>query len=129
MRVLGRKQMIDFLFVGLGGFFGSVCRYMVSLIPLGDERGFPYKTMIINVIGAFVLGLISAWISKNPTISQRLVLMLKVGVCGGFTTFSTFAFESSSLISNGKFLLATTYILISIFLGVLATVLGLKLIG
>ena len=94
--------MLNCLAVGVGGFIGSICRYLVGLIPLKDQSGFPYKTLAINIVGAFVLGLLSAYAAKNPNASPRLMLMLKVGVCGGFTTFSTFAYESTTLFSSGK---------------------------
>lgn len=120
--------MLNCLFVGLGGFLGSVCRYLVGLIPLKDNSGFPYKTLCINILGAFVLGLISAYAAKNPNVNQRMILFLKVGVCGGFTTFSTFAYESSSLFTNGKSSLGLLYILISVAGGVFAVILAEQMI-
>ncbi len=52
--------MIECLFVGIGGFVGSVCRYLIGLIPLSPSNGFPVKTLVINVVGAFAIGLIAA---------------------------------------------------------------------
>ena len=89
--------MINCLFVGLGGFIGAVCRYLIGLLPVQSESGFPYKTFLINVAGAFLIGCIATYAGKHPAVNPQLVLFLKVGICGGFTTFSTFAFETTDL--------------------------------
>lgn len=70
--------MLNCLCVGIGGFFGSVLRYLIGLIPVNPSNGFPVKTLVINVLGAFVLGLISAIAAKNSHMSEQLTLMLKV---------------------------------------------------
>ena len=121
--------MLNCLCVGLGGFVGSILRYLVGLIPVDTANGFPVKTLVINVLGAFALGLIAAIAAKDSTIDPRLVLMLKVGVCGGFTTFSTFAFEAASLMQNGQSTLGITYMLLSMLLGVGAVILAQMLIN
>lgn len=116
--------MNNCFFVGLGGFIGSVCRYLIGLIPLNATDGFPWKTLAINVLGAFLLSVIATGASRHPGIPPYLVLMLKVGVCGGFTTFSTFAFESSTLYLEGHASLAVIYIAASVILGIAAIFLG-----
>jgi len=120
--------MLNCLFVGIGGFIGSICRYLVGLIPLKENSSFPFKTLCINIVGAFVLGLLSAYAAKNPNVNPRVMLLLKVGVCGGFTTFSTFAYESTSLFTTGKSTMALTYILISVIAGILAVFLAEQII-
>ncbi len=112
--------MAECLFVGIGGFIGSVCRYLIGLIPLSPSNGFPVKTLVINVAGAFAIGLIAAAVAKNADISPRIVLLLKTGICGGFTTFSTFALEISDLIRGGSWAAAVAYMLLSLILGVAA---------
>lgn len=112
--------MAECLFVGIGGFIGSVCRYLIGLIPLSPSNGFPVKTLVINVAGAFAIGLIAAAVAKNADISPRIVLLLKTGICGGFTTFSTFALEISDLIRGGSWAAAAAYMLLSLILGVAA---------
>ena len=112
--------MAECLFVGIGGFIGSVCRYLIGLIPLSPSNGFPVKTLAINVAGAFAIGLIAAAAAKNADISPRIVLLLKTGICGGFTTFSTFALEISDLIRGGSWAAAAAYMLLSLILGVAA---------
>ncbi len=112
--------LLDCIFVGLGGAVGSVLRHLVSLIPLRHESGFPLVTLGINVLGAFVLGLIMALAGRSPSLDPRTLLFLKVGVCGGFTTFSTFALEAHTLLSGGKPFTALLYMLLSVVLCVLA---------
>ena len=112
--------IVDCLFVGLGGFVGSVLRYLFSLAPIRHESGFPIVTLGINVLGAFLLGLIMAAAGRDAGIDPRTLLFLKVGVCGGFTTFSTFALESHTLLSGGKPFVALAYMLLSVVLCVLA---------
>ena len=75
--------MVECLVVGIGGFIGSVCRYLIGLIPVREGWIFPVKTFLINIVGAFVIGMIAAATVKNSTLSPRLVLFLKVGVCAG----------------------------------------------
>lgn len=113
-------MMINCIFVGMGGFIGSVCRYLLGLLPIETSQGFPVKTLITNVIGAFVIGIIAATAAKNITINPRLVLFLKVGICGGFTTFSTFAYETGTMMEKGQTGLALLYVILSAVLGVLA---------
>lgn len=112
--------MLNCLFVGIGGFVGSVLRYLVGLLPIETENGFPVKTLIINVIGAFLLGLITAMAARNKSLNPQVILMLRVGVCGGFTTFSTFAYESTELMRSGHMATGILYICASMILGVLA---------
>ena len=85
--------MVKCLLVGVGGGIGAILRYLIGLIPVGAQNNFPIKTLLINVIGAFVIGLISV-LAEKYQVSPLLVLTLKTGVCGGFTTFSTFALET-----------------------------------
>ena len=95
------------LFVAVGGAIGSVFRYLLGLIPV-PSQSFP----------------ITAAAAKNAAFDPRFVLLLKVGLCGGFTTFSTFSNETVALLQNGKLLPALCYILLSVGLCLLAVVLG-----
>lgn len=110
--------MIDCLAVALGGAAGSVLRYLIGLIPVKEQFIFPIKTFAINVLGCFVIGLVTAIALKSNTLNPRLVLFLKVGICGGFTTFSTFALESSNLLKNGHPGIAALYMVLSIAVGI-----------
>lgn len=111
------------IYVGMGGFIGSVLRYLVSLIPLKTTHGFPLLTLFINILGAFLIGFIST-IALKKSMNPHLVLLLKTGLCRGFTTFSTFALESITLHKNGNTTLAMIYIVLSIVLGPSAVILG-----
>jgi len=112
--------MADCILVGLGGFIGTVCRYAIGLLPVRSGSQFPFKTLLINVLGAFVISFIVAVSVKNESLNPHVTLMLKVGVCGGFTTFSTFAYESASLMQSGHTATAVLYIIVSAVMGVLA---------
>lgn len=112
--------MFNCLIVGIGGFIGAVCRYLIGLIPMKSDILFPIKTFAINIIGAFAIGLLAAMASRHQLTDSRLILMLKVGVCGGFTTFSTFALETTNLAQKGHPGVALIYILLSVIFGTLA---------
>ncbi len=116
--------MIECIAVGLGGFIGAVCRYLIGLAPVREGMAFPVKTFIINMIGSFVIGLIAAAASRAGIADSRLVLFLKVGICGGFTTFSSFALETGDLIQSGNGGIAFLYVVLSIIGGVAAVFAG-----
>jgi crcB protein len=98
------------LFVGAGGMLGAIARYLIGLIPLRPENGFPLTTMMINAIGAFCIGLIAVSASAHAgAVDTRLLVFLKVGICGGFTTFSTFSLELFDLIDAGSLAMAALY--------------------
>ena len=106
---------MNFLAVGLGGFLGAVLRYSVDLLPFCRD-GFPVKTLCVNVIGSFALGLLYA-AAAHKDFSPVLLLFLGTGLCGGFTTFSTFAVQSCRLLA-ADLPLAAAYALTSLVLGV-----------
>ena len=110
--------MLNILSVGLGGFIGAVCRYLIGLIPINEITTFPIKTFAINVMGCIVIGVVTVVAAKNSSLSPHMLLFLKVGVCGGFTTFSTFALESADLIKNGNVMMSFLYVLGSVLVGV-----------
>lgn len=115
--------MLNCLVVGLGGFIGAVLRYLIGLIPIKNPTSFPINTFLINIAGAFAIGCIAFAVSKNENIDPKLLLFLKVGICGGFTTFSTFSFETAELIKGGSEVTAVIYVVASIAVGVLAVML------
>lgn len=103
--------MIEFVFVGIGGALGSMFRYAISLIPY--KQTFPLQTLITNVCGAILIGYI-AGIATKKEVSPHALLLLKTGLCGGFTTFSTFSLEAYTLMQNGNYGYAILYILLSL---------------
>ena len=115
------------LAVGAGGFLGAISRYLVSLIPV-PSGDFPLLTLGINVLGALVLGALTG-LAQRTALPPQLLLFLRVGLCGGFTTFSTFSVETFQLFQSGRTGLALLYALGSLVLGVAAVWLGAKLAG
>ncbi len=103
--------MMGFLFVGLGGAVGSMLRYAISLIPY--KQTFPLLTLVTNICGAFLIGYIAGTAAKRGLPSQ-LVLFLKTGVCGGFTTFSTFSLEAYTLLQGGHYWWMGLYVFLSL---------------
>jgi len=107
--------------VGIGGAIGSILRYLAStLINTKILSGFPWGTLFINITGCFIIGVVYAFAEKN-SISPEWRFFLATGICGGYTTFSTFSLESFSLLRDGHYFYATAYISSSVLLGTLAT--------
>ncbi|MDD5789540.1 MAG: fluoride efflux transporter CrcB [Spirochaetia bacterium] len=109
--------MLNCLIVALGGGIGACLRYLIGLIPLKEPFIFPVKTLVINLLGCFFIGLIAALAVKSSSLSPKTVLFIKTGLCGGFTTFSTFALETETLIKTGHIGLAVIYVALSLFAG------------
>lgn len=112
---------MNFLFVALGGALGAVCRYSLSLVTV--KLDFPLMTFITNLVGAFLIGLI-AGLAQKKNLSANLVLFLKTGFCGGFTTFSTFSLEAFMLLQKGAYLTAVLYMVLSVILCIAGVALG-----
>ncbi|MEQ8245619.1 fluoride efflux transporter CrcB [Fulvivirga sp.] len=114
----------NILLVGLGGFLGSTLRYLVYIFV--DKRfigSFPLATFSVNIIGSFLLGLLVALSFKN-NLSESMRLLLAVGLCGSFTTFSTFAMENFSLLSQKDIMTSFLYISLSVIIGLAAAFAG-----
>lgn len=117
--------MKQLLLVGVGGFIGSIARYLVSKLNLyWHFLSIPMGTLTVNIVGSFIIGIIAGISTKSELMSPDLRLFLMVGICGGFTTFSSFTNENMMLMQNGQFLTAFIYTGSSIFLGFLAVYLG-----
>ena len=115
--------MMSVLCVGAGGFVGAVSRYGLGLIPLAS--GLPLVTLLINFTGSVVIGAVAEAASLAPTaLPREAVLFLKVGLCGGFTTFSTFSLETLELIEGGQWAVAGGYALASVVLCVAGVLTG-----
>lgn len=115
-----------YLYIGLGGALGSLLRYFLSS-RISSQNNFPLGTLIINIMGSFLIGLIAFYAEKN-NLDSRLVLFLKVGFCGGFTTFSTFAFEIFNLGENNNFGTGIFYAFLSIILSLFAIYLAREIV-
>ena len=122
---------MGFLFVALGGACGAAGRYAISLIPV--KTTFPILTLVTNVLGAVLIGFVVGFaagksdVSENCDVSENSVLFWKTGVCGGFTTFSTFSLEAFQLIESKSYVLAGAYILLSVICCIVGIVCGKKL--
>lgn len=114
--------------VGIGGAIGSILRYLAStFIHNKFLTTFPLGTFVINITGCFLIGVVYAFAEKN-SISPEWRFFLATGICGGYTTFSTFSLESFSLMRDGHIFYACTYIAGSVMLGILATFLPILII-
>ena len=114
-----------FIYVALGGAIGAACRYALSLIPVKSD--FPFITMITNILGALLIGFVVGLASEKKDLSPNLLLFLKTGVCGGFTTFSTFSLEALTLLENKAYGQGIAYILLSCILCIIGVICGRKL--
>ena len=111
--------MRDFLYVFIGGGVGSMMRYLVGKCLSTSASGFPWGTFTVNVVGCFLIGLLTAWIARQ-SLSADIRLLLVVGFCGGFTTFSTFSNEALALMRSGETVLFALYLAGCIVAGLLA---------
>lgn len=116
---------MKFLFVALGGAIGAMGRYAISLIPIKNE--FPLLTLMTNIVGAVMIGFIVGLASEKDDVSPNTVLFWKTGICGGFTTFSTFSLEAVALLENKSFLSGGIYIVLSVIGCVIGVWIGKKL--
>ena len=106
----------NFLAVGAGGALGAMGRYAVGLIPALQRGPFPLHTLLINLGGAVLIRLAAASAQRGRGLYPTLLLFWRVGICGGFTTFSTFSLESLTLLENGRTGLFALYVILSVAL-------------
>ena len=120
--------MAQFLWVGVGGFFGAVVRYLVSGWAQRWMIGpFPLGTLVVNVAGCFALGALMAWLDRG-LLSPAMRQLLAVGFLGALTTFSTFGYETLDLLRGGEFGLALLSVAANLLVGLLAVWLGLVVV-
>ena len=110
--------------VGAGSFIGGLARYIVSLAMKGISKGFPWATVLVNLLGCLTIGLLWGFLSRNASESTSWGLFLTVGLCGGFTTFSTFSKEALTMLQTGQIWGFASYIAISILAGIALVALG-----
>lgn len=112
----------NILLVAIGGAIGSVCRYLLSGINVAS---WPWGTFAVNILGSLFIGLLVGLVSKG-IVSPEIKLLLVTGFCGGFTTFSTFANDSFSMMKAGDALQMALYLAASVVIGILAVWLGMN---
>lgn len=113
------------LFVGLGSFLGGISRFGLTRWVQSHGTGdFPYGTLVVNLLGCLFIGVFYGWFDRARIFDPDLRLLLTVGFCGGFTTFSTFANEGLSLFQSGNFFAAIAYAVVSLVAGLVMVYLG-----
>ena len=116
------------LLAGAGGFIGTCCRFLTNRLYLTYfQTSLPVATFTVNILGCLIVGLILGLLNKAGLVSPNMNAFLVVGFCGGFTTFSTFSYESFTLGANGEIFTSLLYIVFSIVLGLIAVWLGLMI--
>lgn len=117
--------MKQVLLVFLGGGIGSALRYAIGRIFNTSSAGYPWSTFSVNIIGSLLIGVFMGIALKNNNLSENQTLLLVTGLCGGFTTFSAFAYENQQFLKEGDLTSFAIYTLGSLSLGILAVFLGL----
>ncbi len=120
--------MKHILLVFLGGGFGSVLRFIIGKYLNNAENAIPYGTFIANILGSLLIGIILGMAAKNDSLTQNQTLLLATGFCGGFTTFSTFAYENHVFLKSGDFTSFAIYTIASFIIGFLAVFFGMYLV-
>ncbi len=117
------------LLVGIGGFLGSIARYLTQM-GMGRVMPviFPYGTLTVNIVGSFLIGIIYGMMDRNTLLSAEWRIFLATGFCGGFTTFSTFSYETLTLFREGEYAFAGLYVGGSVVIGLVAVMAGIALI-
>jgi CrcB protein len=120
--------MTAYFVVFLGGGLGAALRYFVTNLAirwLGPEL--PWGTIIVNVSGSLIMGLLAGWFAYHTDSHQTLKIFLTTGILGGFTTFSTFSLDVATVYEKGDVMVAVVYIAISVFISIAMAVVGLAL--
>ena len=117
--------MKQLFLVFIGGGFGSVLRFVIGKYLNSPTTGIPYGTFAANILGSLLIGIILGLAAKNQAISQQHTLLLATGFCGGFTTFSTFAYENHVFLKSGDFTSFFLYTIASFAIGFAAVFLGM----
>ncbi|APG65154.1 protein CrcB [Tenacibaculum todarodis] len=120
--------MKQLFLVFIGGGFGSVLRFMIGKWLNNSENGVPYGTFAANILGSLLIGIILGLAAKNNTLTENSTLLLATGFCGGFTTFSTFAYENHVFLKSGDFTSFAFYTIASFIVGFLAVFAGMYVV-
>ena len=120
--------MKQLLLVFIGGGFGSALRFVIGKWLNNSENGIPYGTFVANILGSLLIGIILGLAAKNETLSENHTLLLATGFCGGFTTFSTFAYENHVFLKSGDFTSFAFYTIASFVVGFLAVFAGMYIV-
>jgi fluoride exporter len=117
-------------YVALGSAVGGASRFALStFVQQRASSAFPFGTLIVNITGALILGFVLRYALASPAVSAEMRALLTTGFCGGYTTFSTFSYETIKLIEDGDYRQAGGYVLASVVLSLIATFVGILLAG
>lgn len=117
------------LLIFIGGGLGSIARFVIGkLLNNYSGNSLPYGTLTVNILGSFLIGIFMGMAIKNNAMSQNQILFLIVGFCGGFTTFSTFAYENIIFLKSGDWFHFLIYTIASFVLGLLAVLVGMYIV-
>ena len=112
-------------YIAAGSALGGISRYLVGgMVQKILDTTFPAGTLLVNLTGSFLLGLFLRYALETPTLTPELRAFLTVGFCGGYTTFSTFSYETFALLEDGEWARAGAYASLSVLLALGATILG-----
>jgi len=114
---------LKYIWIGLAGSVGASMRYLIGLLLITNSL-FPFSTLIINLIGCYLLALLTTTLFRMVTIPTNLKLAIGTGLIGSFTTFSTISVETVQLFEDGRYSIGTAYIFCTIFGGLLFSRLG-----
>ena len=125
-----RIALLNIVYVGVGGFCGSIGRYLLSgaLYQLFPSLRFPIGTAVVNILGCFLIGFITGLAEVRNLLSPEIRIFLLIGLLGGFTTFSTFGFETIALLREGAFLAGLANVMIQVIVGISAVWLGFNVV-
>jgi fluoride exporter len=122
------KMLIPLFYVGMGGLFGAVFRFLTTLATQNVSMTFPYGTLISNIIGCFIIGVVATLAMGTTLLSTEARLFLATGVCGGYTTLSSLVYELAQFVEDGELMHASVYFAATFVGAVIAFYLGTLLI-
>jgi CrcB protein len=122
------KMLVPLFYVGMGGLLGAVFRYLTTVATQGISLTFPYGTLISNLLGCFIIGIVATLAMGSALLSTEARLFLATGVCGGYTTLSSLVYELAKFVEDGELLHASVYFAATFIGAVVAFYLGTLLI-
>ena len=125
-----RAALLNLIYVGVGGFLGSIGRYLLAgaVYRIFPNLNFPIGTTVVNILGCLLIGFITGLVEVRNLLGPELRIFILIGVLGGFTTFSTFGFETFALLRDGTFVPALANVMVQVMLGISAVWFGFNLI-
>ncbi len=125
-----RTALLNLIYVGAGGFIGSICRYLLAgaVYRIFPNMNFPIGTAVVNILGCFLIGIITGLVEVRNLLNPEMRIFILIGLLGGFTTFSTFGFETFALLREGAVAAVLANVLVQVIIGISAVWLGFNII-